>query len=183
MPGPWNEGPSSAYHRACRHSFASRYLLLALLAPAALRAQAPPPAPIPFSTTPAVPPSAEARQAELQAAWKEAGETGARGPAVVALRDQGKLTVPAGMVFISQAAATRLSRAMGNQVGPNFVGIMTNFSDADSWIVFVNWTPDGYIRDDDAKELNPDDILKNLSADSGPWYARGLAGGAREKRL
>ena len=145
-------------------------LLLALLAPAPLHAQAPTPAPtpiqpvpIPSFPSPTASSSPEARQAESRAAWKAAEQTAVRGPASVTLRDEAKLEIPPGMVFIPQEPATRLSRAMGNTPGPNFVGIVTNFSDDDTWIVFVNWTPDGYIRDDDAKDLNPDDILENLT--------------------
>ena len=145
----------------------STLVLLVILAAAPLRAQSPAPAPapvpIPFSTTPATPPTAASRDAEYHAAWNEAEQTAIRGPASIALRDQAKLALPAGMVFLPQATAARLSRAMGNQASASLVGIVTNFSDADSWIVFINWTADGYIRDDDAKDLNPDDILENLT--------------------
>ena len=112
--------------------------------------------------TRAEPTSAEARQAEMRAAWRAAFDAATRGPAVVPLRDLAKLQLPAGMIFIPQAEAARLSRAQGNRPGPEMVGTVTSMGDAGEWIVVIRWTADGYIRDDEAKDLDPDDILKSL---------------------
>ena len=140
-------------------------LLIALFLSAPAAAQAPS-AQAPSAQAPSAPPpplSAEARRAELQAAWKAASVTATHGPATVPLRDQATLKLPGGgMVFIPQAEATRLSRAQGNHPGPDLVGMVTTFRDADHWIVVIRWTADGYIRDNDAKDLNPDDILESL---------------------
>ncbi len=107
-------------------------------------------------------PTEQDRIAERRAAWQAAERAATRGPATVALRDQAKLDVPAGAVFIPQAEATRLSRALGNHPGPSMVGIVTTLSDADEWMVIVTWTPEGYVRDDEAKDLDPAAILKSL---------------------
>ncbi len=106
--------------------------------------------------------SAETRKAELQAAWRAAAGTATRGPASVPLLDQARLALPKGMVFIPQAEAARLASALGNRPGPDQVGIVTTFDDNDQWMVVVRFTKEGYIRDDDARDLNADDILANL---------------------
>ncbi len=114
------------------------------------------------STTSAGPLSAEARKAELQDAWRAAASTATRGPASVPLLDQARLALPKGMMFVPQAEAARLSSALGNRPGPDQIGIVTTFDDNDQWIVVVRFTKEGHIRDDDARELDPDDILASL---------------------
>lgn len=108
------------------------------------------------------PPSEEERVAERDAAWKAAVAASVRGPASVPLRDQAKLALPAGMVFIPQAQAARLSRAMGNHPGDTLVGIVTTLSDADDWFVYINWVAEGYVRDDEARDLDADTVLSGL---------------------
>lgn len=106
--------------------------------------------------------SAETRDNERRAAWQAAEKTATTGPASVPLLDQARLALPKGMVFIPQAEASRLSSALGNRPGPDLVGIVTTFDDADQWMVIVRYVKEGYIKDDDARDLNPDDILANL---------------------
>lgn len=108
------------------------------------------------------PPSEEDRKAEAQAAWQAASAAAVRGPASVLLRDQATLALPRGMVFIPQAEATRLSRAMGNRPGDGMVGIVTSPSDDEQWLVFVTWAADGYVRDDEARDLDADTVLQGL---------------------
>ncbi len=110
----------------------------------------------------AAPPTAEARAAEEQAAWQAAAHAAVKGPTEVTLRDQAELAIPSGAVFIPQAEASRLSRAVGNRPGPNFLGIVTTLTNADQWIVFVNWTPDGFVRDDEANDLDAETLLEKL---------------------
>lgn len=105
---------------------------------------------------------AETRKAEQQAAWRAAAGTAIRGPASVSLLEQAKLALPDGMVFIPQAEAARLSSALGNRPGPEQIGIVTTFDDTDQWMVVVRFTKEGYIRDDDARDLKPEDVLANL---------------------
>ena len=110
----------------------------------------------------ASPPTAEAREAEQRAAWQAAEAVAVKGPAEITLRDQAKLAIPPGSVFIPQAQATRLSRSMGNHPGPNFLGMVTTLDDAEQWIVFVTWTPEGFVRDDEANELDGAALLAQL---------------------
>ena len=110
----------------------------------------------------ASPPTAEAREAEQQAAWQAAAAAAVKGPTEVALRDQAKLAIPRGSVFIPQAQANRLSRSMGNQPSPNFLGMVTTLDDADQWMVFVTWTPEGFVKDDEANDLDAATLLEQL---------------------
>ncbi len=104
----------------------------------------------------------EQRRAEIQASWQAASRTATHGPATVPLLDQATLRIPKPMVFIPKEEAARLSRALGNRPGPDLVGIVTTFDDADDWIVLIRWTAEGYVRDDEAKDLKADDVLANL---------------------
>ena len=127
--------------------------------------------------------SAEARQTELRAAWKAASEAAIRGAAAVPLRDQARLQVPSGMAFIPLAESARLSRALGNHPGPDMVGAVTSFDDAGDWIVLIRWTADGYIRDNEAKDLNPGDILQSLREGTDEGNKDRLARGFPELEL
>lgn len=105
---------------------------------------------------------AEARQREADAAWRAAVDAATPGPASVPLLDQATLRVPQGMIFIPQDQAARLLRAAGNQPGADLVGLVTTTRDEDHWNVVIRYTKEGYIRDDEAKALNADDILESL---------------------
>ena len=111
---------------------------------------------------PKPPTTEEDRAAEREAAWKAAVAAATRGPASIPLRNEATLALPAGMVFIPQAEATRLSRAVGNQPGAALAGIVTTLSDKDDWFVYVSWLADGYVRDDEAKDLDADTVLQGL---------------------
>lgn len=101
------------------------------------------------------------RQAELDAAYKAAQDTHLPGPADIAMRDQAHLKLPAGYLWIPQPAAGKLMQAMGNTVDDSFVGAIFPAGDGD-WFVVVKFVKEGYIRDDDAKEWNADELLTSL---------------------
>lgn len=106
-------------------------------------------------------PSASSLEAERAAAYKAAQATQKPGPADIALRDQAHLHLPAGYLWVPQPAAGQLMQAMGNRVDDSFVGAIFPASDAD-WFAVVKFVKEGYIKDDDAKDWNADDLLKSL---------------------
>jgi uncharacterized membrane-anchored protein len=113
-------------------------------------------------STPA-PNSREAHEAEQQAAWQAAAAVATRGPADVTLLDQAVLKLPARHVFVPKAEAARIMRALGNTISEaTFLGIVVGTGNDDPWIVVVRHIKEGYIKDDDAKKWNQDDLLKNL---------------------
>jgi len=107
--------------------------------------------------------SEEARGAELKAAWQAGEEAGTKGPADITLIDQASLKLPADYFFIPKAEGMRIMRALGNTIyEPRFVGLIVGTRQNDQWIVVANYTKEGYIKDDDAKDWNADELLQNL---------------------
>jgi uncharacterized membrane-anchored protein len=112
----------------------------------------------------AAPPSEAARKAELSAALQAANNAGTEGPSDVTLLDQAVLKLPTGYFFVPKAEGTRLMRALGNVVtDATFVGLVIGTHPKDHWVVVINYIKEGYIKDDDAKKWNADDLLKNIS--------------------
>jgi uncharacterized membrane-anchored protein len=111
----------------------------------------------------ASPPSEASRKAELVAAWQAASAAGVGGPKDVSLIDQATLKLPAGHFFVPQAEGARVLRALGNVVNDaSFIGLVVGTGPNDGWIVVIRYIKEGYIKDDDAKNWNADELLKNL---------------------
>jgi uncharacterized membrane-anchored protein len=109
------------------------------------------------------PPGEASRKAELDAAWQAASKAGTKGPSEVALIDQASLKLPANYFFIPKAEAARVLRALGNVVNDaNLNGIVVGQRQSDRWIVVIRYVKEGYIKDDDAKNWNADELLNNL---------------------
>lgn len=122
--------------------------------------------------------TAEQIEQEQAAAWQAAAKTAVRGPASVPLRDQGSFAVPEGAAFVPVAEASRILRALGNSVGPDFLGIVVGTGEKDAWIASLNFRPEGHVHDGDAKDWQPDALLQNLKdgveADNADRLARGF---------
>jgi uncharacterized membrane-anchored protein len=118
---------------------------------------------VPATSNP--PPAAAATvstlEAEQQAAFKAAQAVQKIGPADIALRNQAHLNLPAGYAWIPTPAAAQLMHSMGNRTDDTFIGAIFPTSDAD-WFAVVKFVKEGYIKDDDAKDWNADDLLKSL---------------------
>lgn len=100
---------------------------------------------------------------EATAAWQAAAAVLQRGPQDVKLRDQGMLKLPEGYGFLPLAESRRLMEALGNQVGDNFLGLIFPIEDQDAtWMMSLDYDAAGYIKDDDAREWNADDMLASL---------------------
>jgi len=104
-----------------------------------------------------------AKEAELEAAWQAGSKTGTRGPADVTLIDQAVLAVPADQFFVPKAEGARIMRALGNTISEgSFQGLVVGTKPSDGWIVVIRYIKEGYIKDDDAKNWNADELLQNL---------------------
>lgn len=111
----------------------------------------------------AAPPSEASRKAEMLAAWQAASKAGSDGPADIALIDQATLKLPADNFFVPKAEGARVLRALGNVVSDSsFVGLVVGKHQNDQWIVAIRYVKEGYIKDDDAKNWNADELLRNL---------------------
>jgi uncharacterized membrane-anchored protein len=132
-------------------------MLAAVMAVACLR-----PLPVAAQGAPA-PQDEAARRAEADAALEAGGRAGTRGPADIALIDQAVLKLPADHIFIPKGEGARILRALGNTVSEEtFVGLIMGLRPTDNWIVVTRYIKEGYIKDDDAKDWNADDLLQQL---------------------
>jgi len=117
------------------------------------------------TTTPSTPSTqastASSLEAEQDAAFKAAKAVQKVGPVDITLRDQAHLHLPAGYVWVPTPAAAQLMRSMGNRTDDTFIGAIFPADDAD-WMAVVKFVKEGYIKDDDAKDWNADDLLKSL---------------------
>jgi uncharacterized membrane-anchored protein len=131
----------------CRPSFG--VLLVAALVSVSARADAPAPA-------------KTDHQAEIEAAWNAADKTATAGPAEVKLLDEATLKIKDGESFVPSAEAAQVMRAYGNRTDSALTGLVVGTKDGDSWLVVVKHVEEGYVRDGDAKEWEPDAMLDSL---------------------
>ena len=120
-------------------------------------AQAPAPAP---SQAPTQTPEQQ-RQEEIVAAWQAAGKAATRGPAEIKLVDQATLALPDGDAFVPGVETRRVMKALGNGRNPHTIGLIAG-KGGPRWMIIIDWVDEGYVRDGDAKEWQPDEMLKNL---------------------
>jgi uncharacterized membrane-anchored protein len=105
----------------------------------------------------------EARRNEIQAAYVAGVRAATAGPADVTLLDQAVLKLPDGYAFIPKAEGARLMRAMGNTISESlFVGLFVGTKPDDDWIVVAQYIKDGYIKDDEARNWDADELLRNI---------------------
>ena len=100
--------------------------------------------------------------AERRAAFDEVEKAALHGPQNVPLRDQATLSLPKGYLFVPRMQAERLLNVMGNTPGASLLGMVLPVADDAQWMVVVNYIDAGYIKDDDARTWNADELLKNL---------------------
>ncbi|MDB5813834.1 MAG: hypothetical protein JWM03_1308 [Rhodocyclales bacterium] len=97
---------------------------------------------------------------EIQSAREAARTALQTGPRDIPLADQAVLKLPAGYGFVPRTEGARMMAAMGNRAGDDFMGMIV--SDKLDGFVTVEYEKSGYIKDDDAKNWNADDLLKSL---------------------
>ena len=113
-------------------------------------------------TAPKPVPTAAERQAAIDTAWQQAGDVAVRGPAPITLRDEAVLQMPAGEAFVPQTQTAQLLKAWGNTTDDSLAGMIVGINDNDHWSIIVRFIKEGYIKDDDTKDWNADDMLKSL---------------------
>jgi uncharacterized membrane-anchored protein len=78
----------------------------------------------------------------------------------IALAGQATLKLPAGMSYIPQPAAGKLMEAMGNSNDERLQGLL--HAAEDGWLVVARDEASGYIKEDDARKWDVDELFKNL---------------------
>ncbi len=104
-------------------------------------------------------------QAEFEAAYQAANSALVAGPAEVPLVGQAVLQLPAEYGFIPVDETRRLLEAMGNRVGEGLAGMIVSMAEQETgWFIVVSYTESGFIKDDDARDWNADELLENIRA-------------------
>ncbi len=93
--------------------------------------------------------------------WAAANAAKQVGPTTVQFRDQASLQLPAGYVYIPVKEGKAVMDRMGNQTDERFLGLILPESEA-TWFVTLDYEPAGYIKDDDAKHWDADELLQSL---------------------
>ena len=130
--------------------------LVAVAAGALMAMQAAAQGPAPAAST-----ASAASDSDREALRNEVDRVKVVGPAQVVLRDQARLALPAGRLWIPQPAAAKIMTAMGNRPDERLLGLVYP-TDDDDWIVVAEYEPAGYVKDDDARDWNADDLLQSL---------------------
>jgi uncharacterized membrane-anchored protein len=108
----------------------------------------------------AAPSEQEARQA-----MADAVHAATNGPADVTLKDEAVLHLPAGEVFVPRPQAQRLLEVMGNPgEDPQLQGLIVPRGERMSWFMIVRFVDAGYVKDDDARNWNAEDLLESFRA-------------------
>jgi uncharacterized membrane-anchored protein len=104
-------------------------------------------------------------QAEQTRVWDDVGRAAVKGPADVPLLDEAVLHVPAGEIFVPQPQADRLLTLFGNPGNnPDMPGLILPRDPRATWFMPVRFQAVGYIKDDDARTWNADEMLQSLKA-------------------
>lgn len=101
---------------------------------------------------------------ELDAAFDAARKVAQSGPAEVTLGQQAKLKLPENFVYVPPKEGSQLMRAMGNRTSEGFLGLVfpTGSRADEGWFVVIRFDDAGYIKDDDAKDWDADELLQSL---------------------
>jgi uncharacterized membrane-anchored protein len=102
------------------------------------------------------------RQKQLQAAWEAAMKASVQGPSDVKLADQAVIHLPADMYFIPSAESDALMQAWGNSPNPSRQGLIMSKSENQPWTISITHTAEGYVKDDDAKTWNADELYNSI---------------------
>jgi uncharacterized membrane-anchored protein len=104
-------------------------------------------------------------QAEYDAAVTEAQRNSTKGPAEIPLLDQATLKLPVGYIYFPAKEVGRLLRAMGNRVTQDPLGMVVGgHGNQGHWFAVMQYDPAGYVKDDDAKEWNAQELLDGIRA-------------------
>jgi uncharacterized membrane-anchored protein len=108
------------------------------------------------------PGKAERIEADRKAAFAAADKAAVNGPAKIRISDQADFALPQGYVYVPQPEAGQLMRANGNNSGKSLLGLVFPATSGQSWWATVEFKNSGYVKDDEAKNWDADELLKNL---------------------
>ncbi|MDR0779244.1 MAG: DUF2167 domain-containing protein [Pseudomonadales bacterium] len=96
------------------------------------------------------------------AAFQAAIEAASIGPAPIPLINQAVLHLPVNNLFIPKAEAAEFMEQIGNYTDDSLLGIIMPADDEHDWMVIATYEKSGYIKEDDAKDWNANELLSAL---------------------
>lgn len=85
-----------------------------------------------------------------------------RGPKTITLADQGSLKLPAGYVYLNEQDAATLLTHWGNPGPHKMLGMVLSEDDKASWAISLRFRKEGYVKDEDAKTWDADELFKSV---------------------
>jgi uncharacterized membrane-anchored protein len=82
------------------------------------------------------------------------------GPKKIDLGHDLELDLPASMLYLDRKDGKELMESNGNIIGDSFLGLVGQ--EGASWIVTISYWEEGYVKDDDAADLDADEILEGM---------------------
>src|SRR3954467_3449948 len=82
------------------------------------------------------------------------------GPSRIDLGHDLAMELPADFLYLDPPQAKRLMERNGNLWNDNLLGVVVK-RDTD-WLITIRYTEEGYVKDDEAAKLKPDELLKQL---------------------
>lgn len=104
----------------------------------------------------------EQQPSASEIAWQTAIKAATNGPSDMPLGDQAILHIPQAMAFVPKAEAATLMKIWGNSTGDEFYGLVVPRNNDEYWVMTIDHTAEGYVKDDDAKSWSADDLLQSL---------------------
>jgi len=96
-------------------------------------------------------------------AIKNALSAATPGPSQVILLNEAILHLPENYIYIPKQQAQVYMESMGNQIDDeSFQGIIMPKENSTNWFITINYIKSGYVRDEEAKDWNADDLFKTL---------------------
>lgn len=86
------------------------------------------------------------------------------GPSNISLLDQASLNLPKNYLFVPAKEGDDLLQAFGNSSDDRLVGLVLpeDYKGDTPWIITIDYNKEGFIKDDEAKKWNADDLLKSI---------------------
>jgi len=94
--------------------------------------------------------------------YSEVLQTIIKGPKDIPILQQATLKLPENFGFVPKMEAIKLLQAMGNFNNPNVEGMVLALDEEKDGFFVISYQRSGYIKDDDAKEWNADDLLEAI---------------------
>lgn len=99
---------------------------------------------------------------DREAAYAAAKKVWHHGPKKISLIDQGTVDLPQGFIFIPQPEAGDILNAIGSSDSPRTIGLFYPVADEEDWWARLDFRPEGFVKDEEAKDWNADELLANI---------------------